>query len=84
MTYEVDATTFKKRSGEFIDRALKGEVVIKRRNRPVAVLVDFERYQSLKKRLEELEDLLLALKAEEILKNAEFVELNPKELKNGL
>jgi len=72
MALEINATTFKKRSGEFLDKALKEEVIIKRRNRKVAVLLDYERYEFLKKRLEELENYLLALKAEEILKDAEF------------
>ena len=45
----------------------------------------YEDYLKLKQRLEELENYLLALKAEKILKDAEFEEIDPEGLlKNAL
>jgi prevent-host-death family protein len=79
---KVSATEFKKRSGEFIDRSLKEEVIIQKRKRPVAVVIDYERYTELKRKLEDLEDRLWALLAEKILEDAEFIEVDPKDLKN--
>jgi len=79
---KVSATEFKRRSGEYIERALKEEVVIQKRNRPVAVVVDYDKYRELQKKLEEMEDRLWALLAEKIAEEGEFVEVNPEELKD--
>jgi len=79
---KVSATEFKRKSGEYIERALKEEVVVQKRERPVAVVVDYETYRSMKERLEELEDRLWALLAERVMEDAQFVEVNPEQLKN--
>ncbi len=78
---QVDATEFKKRSGELVERAIKEEVIIRKRKRPVAVVVDYEKYMDMKKKLEDLEDKLWAIMAEKVMESGEFIEVTPEQLR---
>ena len=78
---QVDATEFKKRSGELVERVIKEEVIIRKRKRPVAVVVDYEKYMDMKKKLEDLEDKLWAIMAEKVMESGEFVEVTPEQLR---
>ncbi len=80
MAIEVDEKLFGKLSRKLINEVSREEVIVKNRNKKIAVIVDYEKYKTLKEKLRELEDFLWALKAEEILKDAEFVELDPTQL----
>ncbi len=78
---QVDATEFKKRSGELVERVIKEEVIIRKRKRPVAVVVDYEKYMDMKKKLEDLEDKLWAIMAEKVMESGEFIEVTPEQLR---
>ncbi len=77
---KVSASEFKRKSGEYLERAIKEEILVSKRDRPTAVVVDYESYMALRKRVEELEDKLWGLVAELIYKEGDFVEVNPEEL----
>ncbi len=79
---KVSASDFKKRSGEYLEKALKEEVVVSKRNRPTAVVVDYETYEALKKRVETLEDRLWGLMAEIVYEKGRFEEVTPEDLLN--
>lgn len=78
----VSASEFKRRSGEYLEKALKEEVVVSKRNRPTAVVVDYETYETLKKRVEDLEDRLWGLMAEIVYEKGRFEEVDPEDLLN--
>jgi prevent-host-death family protein len=54
----VSATELSRSFGRYLDVAEARDVVILKHNRPVAVLMDFERYEQLRKQNEELLELM--------------------------
>ena len=80
MAIEVDEKLFGKLSRKLINEVSREEVIVKNGDKKIAIIVNYEKYKTLKEKLRELEDFLWALKAEEILKDAEFVELDPTQL----
>lgn len=54
----VSATELSRAFSKYLDEAEEQDVVILKHNRPVAVLVDFERYEKLREQNEELRELL--------------------------
>ena len=54
----VSATELSRSFGKYLDEAEEEDVVIFKHNRPVAVLMDFERYEKLREQNEKLLDLV--------------------------
>jgi len=54
--------------GKYLDEAAEQDLVILKHNRPVAVLVDFERYEKSREQHEELLDLLEHLEIYQMVK----------------
>lgn len=77
---QISATEAKNHFGKLIDTARHQAVSIEKQGRPVAVLLSQEEYE----RLNELEELLLALQAEAILKEEFLSEDESKKLLNDL
>ena len=80
MAIEIDEKQLSVLSRKLINEVSREEVIIKNKDKKIAVIVNYEKYKTLKEKLEKLEDFFWALKAEEVLKDAEFVELDPTQL----
>jgi len=72
---EITAKDAKNRFGELLDAAQRSPVQITKNGRNVAVLVSREEYD----RLKEFEDILLATRTKEVLRDAEFIGLKESE-----
>ncbi len=57
--------------GKYLEEAAEQDLVILKHNRPVAVLVDFERYEKLREQREELLELLEHLEIYQLVKERE-------------
>lgn len=57
--------------GKYLDEAAEQDLVILKHNRPVAVLVDFKRYEKLREQREKLLELLEHLEIYQMVKERE-------------
>lgn len=60
----IDATDARNKFGELIDLARREPIQIKKNGRPSVIMIAFEDYQKLAKKIEKLEDMLDILEAE--------------------
>ncbi|OGF55266.1 MAG: hypothetical protein A2Z21_09300 [Candidatus Fraserbacteria bacterium RBG_16_55_9] len=67
----VSITDLVRAFGKYLDEAADQDLVILKHNRPVAVLVDFERYEKLREQREELLELREHLEIYQMVKERE-------------
>lgn len=67
----VSATELSRSFGKYLDEAEERDVVILKHNRPVAILMDFERYEKLREQNEELRELLEHIAIYQLVKERE-------------
>jgi len=82
---KVSATEAKNKFGEILDNALHGgPISITRNDRAVGVILAFESYMKLERRLEELEDLVWGLRAKEAAQEGYLSEKESEKLLGDL
>ena len=67
----VSTTELARAFGKYLDEAEEQDLVILKRNRPVAVLVDFKRYEKLREQNEDLLELFEHIEIYQMVKERE-------------